>query len=1261
MSDAQQFPDPDVDDRADSAPVASARPDSSERGAEEQPDLGGHDDFGVSGEPEWPSGSPESVGAGTGTSALVGCTLAGRDQLPAARVLRDSFLRHHPTARFVLLLVDRPDLADLSEPDSVTVADLGLSAAEFARLATAYTAEELRAVLRPRLLRHLLGRGAVVLCFEPNVRVFQQLDDLFGSLAPYQPLAVFPRVLHPLVADGFRPSPGDLTERGMFDPNMFAVQPGAEELLDRWAQRARTDPAGGSGLLNEATALTEHQVIREPGVGLSVWNAVQRELSTDTSGQYTVDGSVLRSVHFEDFQPQRPWLLSATYSDRPRVLLSENPLLTELCANYRNALVGAGYAGEQGEPYDALPDVGTLPTALRRTYLAEWLADGQAPPTPFAPETGSPTTDANPADSRAEFLRWACQAADEQQRRAGGSRWTAAVWHDDMQLRRTYPDPSGVDAVAFHEWCLGTGVTSGRVPQAAVQPPAERNTALVDQLGISVVGRGTLAEVVRDAARVSGLPTSDSPCYPVVLRCTPEAHVPSGRYLVDVAPVATAPAEDAAETWYLSETSRAGVRRSDGPTRVVPIPAPNRESVSLPTRKGERARYGLSDEFVVASAVDLGNEHADNALGLVNAFLSAFPESGEVRLLLRVTSALVNPEAAERLRLATAADPRVLLDEAVDTDGADEGAAVVTAADCVLSLPRAEGDRHGLWLLTVIARGVPVIVAEHGAIAELLGAETARMVSCSDSGEPELDHAAQLLRTAARDPIELAEFGASARQQLQAKRTVPAAGSRLRERVEHAYRHWRTKWAEQRRGALDDPLRPLLVARHALHRTPDVALGSRNAMTPALRKAVLKAVSHYDEHLRDVLRSLVDGVEQTAAELLRRQDGVHSETDSEALRAEVSSLGQRQDQLAAQLLNADDAVVRARTDLADQQQRLRGVEQGTRADEQVNSLAERLDGLTAAVERVLDRVDALEQRQAQEQGQHSMVWAASWDAANALRRTEVLQRVLVREHERAADEAADSSTAVLCDAGLLRLPTEDDSMLPWLSAHSSWDTDVSALLDSLLEPGTVFVDIGAYVGYQTVRGLNAVGSAGAVLATEPCPRSARLLRRNVDVNVLGEVGSRLVLVEGAAWDSAAELVGQPGEAGGVDLREQAVDVAEVDVSIPATRLDQEWEQHEMLRGLRVSLVHVDVADQVHRVLAGMDTLLRRDRPSVVCAFAPYAVARAGVDPATTLEQFESWGYEIVPVGRESAVAPSDLVAAMEASGAQLVKLWLRPA
>lgn len=1228
-------------------------------------------------EPTWPSSSQDPAGTpdrtpseppGHEVATLVGCTVATRGQLPAARVLRDSFLQNHPGAGFVLLLLDWPEAVEERDRGVLTPVGIGLDRAEFARMAMARTAEQLRATLLPRLLSQLLRSGSTVLSLEPSVQVFDSFEELAAGLTPQAPLALVPRVLRPLYVDGFRPSAVDLAEEGTFDPGVFAVGPGAEEFLVSWSEQVRAEPVSIGTFLDGAPGLVDHHVVRDPGVGFSTWNAAQRELASADSG-HVVDGVPLRSIHFEGFQPQRPWLLSVSYADRPRVLLSEHPELARLCTIYRNALVDAGYTGEQPHRFDTLPDGAVVPAPLRREYAATWDRESEPPVSPFEPVTG----EQQPVDA---FLEWACAPADAQQRAAGGSRWTAAVWSGDQVLRRDYPDPFGADAEAFHEWCVGVGVASARVPAPAVRQRENRGSSMIDQLGVAVLGGGRLADLVRTAVRSSGLPSADTPYYPVVLRCDPDVPVPAGRHLIDVRPDARGPAQST-ETWVLSETSRHAVRLAGGAngtiTRVLSLPVPDEGQVLLSTRKGVRARYGFSDEFVVGASIDHADDRQGNVLGVVSTFLAAFPDREDVRLLIGVGGADADPEAAERLRLATAADQRVVL-----VEEEDERADVLPAADCAVSLHRAEGtggDQYALELVEVASYGVPVLASDHGAVAELLGNAAAMLVPCHGAGEPDVEAAARTLREAADEPERIAEFGLRARDHLIARHSAHHAGEQLRERVEHAYRDWRTKWAKDQHGHRDDPLHPLLVARHALHRAPDVGVGSRNAMTPALRKAVLKAVSHYDEHIRDVLRSLVDGVERTASELLRRQYEVDGGGDFESLRNELAQLGQRHDELASQFTGADEGIVRVRAELAEHQRRLREMEaaapaSGGRSDERVDGLARRLDELTSVVERTLDRMSTLET--AQEEAAPATDLAAglrstSHDASHALHRTDVLQRVLLREHERNTGVADGTSSPVLCDAGLLQLPADDAMMLPWLSSHATWDAEVSTLIDSLLEPDGVFLDVGSYIGYQSVRVLSRIGTSGAVVAVEPSERSCDLLRHNAEMNVPPGSAANLTVVDAAAWDAHTQLVAEPTLSGGLAVRPDVgasdtdEDPVEGAVTVRAVRLDRELEHMSKLEGLRLSVIHVDVGACVHRILGGLVRLLRRDRPSVVCSFTPSAITQLGADPAAALREFGTWGYDLVPVGRQEAVAPDELLAAIEAAGgSNTVKLWLRP-
>ncbi len=681
--------------------------------------------------------------------------------------------------------------------------------------------------------------------------------------------------------------------------------------------------------------------------------------------------------------------------------------------------------------------------------------------------------------------------------------------------------------------------------------------------------------------------------------------------------------------------------------------------------------------------------------------------------------------------LGTVADQRIRLIEEPSTE---VGQAVLDAADCMVSLHRAAGSEHAAVALARYAmRGVPVLASGHGAVAEMFDASSALLVPCHAAGtEPDVQAAALLMRGVADDLGGADEVGLAGRQHLLDTRAVSRVGAALRERVEQVYRGWRARRAVSRPDQVPDPLHAMHAARHALLRRPDVGVASRTPMAPALRKAVLRVLSHYDNHMRDVLTTLVDSVERTAEELLRRQDDVRVGVgigELDQLRAQLEQLVERQNQLDDQLVGIDDGVIRVRADLAGQGRRMREVEdavvgEAAKRAKQVDTLAERIDRLTTALDRTLDRIDGLESQLVDVLRERDTRLDGGVRAATqALQTADALRRVVVREHERHSPPVEGvRSSLVLSDAGLLRLPAEDSVMLPLLSSHGVWEPELSELIDALVEPDGIFLDVGAYVGYHTIRVLSRLGTSGAVVAVEPSAPAALLLHHNVEVNVSAAIARRLVVLRAAAWDSPGRLLVEPALTGGVAVRPgqgsggpsdpgdlgdlgdpgdpsappadpapnatpEAPEVFEVSearetpahieasepvhaepgtpppagaagTEVVAIRLDRELENLASTRDLRLSVVRIDVPGRGHRALAGLVRLLRRDRPHVLLEFAAAATESFGDDPITVLREFRTWGYDLVPLGARQPATPEQV---MELVGpTRSTTLWLRP-
>lgn len=65
----------------------------------------------------------------------------------------------------------------------------------------------------------------------------------------------------------------------------------------------------------------------------------------------------------------------------------------------------------------------------------------------------------------------------------------------------------------------------------------------------------------------------------------------------------------------------------------------------------------------------------------------------------------------------------------------------------------------------------------------------------------------------------------------------------------------------------------------------------------------------------------------------------------------------------------------------------------------------------------------------------------------------------------------------------------EEHILSFLRGGMSYEPDVTKILQKILEPGDVFIDVGANVGYFTVLGSTLVGPEGKVFAFEPDPKN----------------------------------------------------------------------------------------------------------------------------------------------------------------------------
>jgi hypothetical protein len=304
-----------------------------------------------------------------------------------------------------------------------------------------------------------------------------------------------------------------------------------------------------------------------------------------------------------------------------------------------------------------------------------------------------------------------------------------------------------------------------------------------------------------------------------------------------------------------------------------------------------REQLGLPAGFLFGFVYDYASVAArKNPLGLIEAFIRAFPVQGGgagPALVLKTLGGERHEREHATVLAAAAAHPRITV-----LDGhmaAADKNALIRELDCYVSLHRSEG--FGLTIAEAMALGTPVIATDYGGTRDLLTAFNSLLVDHrpvaigpgnepypehGEWAEPDLDHAARLMRTALADPEGARARALRARTDVVARHAPAAAGAVMADRLARVL-----TLPVDGRGhaeALD-----LGGVRARMATGPQAAPGTARGARGAVRDAALRAMRPYTVHQRLVdeellralqtiderVRGLAAGQQALAAELAR--------------------------------------------------------------------------------------------------------------------------------------------------------------------------------------------------------------------------------------------------------------------------------------------------------------------------------------------------------------------------------------------------------
>ena len=709
--------------------------------------------------------------------------------------------------------------------------------------------------------------------------------------------------------------------------------------------------------------LTDFAIVREPEYNLAYWNLHSRRLEHDGE-RYRVNGHPLAFFHFSGFDPEHPLSLSR---HQDRIDVTAHPVLERLLREYAAEVMAEGHAVSRKWPYSyvALGD-GTEIDELVRS-LCEQFDDEQeelnaTAPSPFTAAgarafhawlsedaPGAPPgvnrlvariyddrrdlQEAFPdllGEDRERLLSWARELGPREVPLLAKVATTNGALNQDATAPSkpsTAQTAARAAAAPLPDGPWGVNVVGYFHSEDELGETARQLVDAFDTAGIPSVPVADWTTPVTSAGRAySTLPPEAAP-YPVNLVCSaPDAlmefaahagqgffagHYSIGLWLAELAP-STDHLTLLQELWAPSAHTAAVLTASATvPVKLVPIPVqpppfevPSRTELGWPTD-----RFLFMFSFDPAEGIE-----RKNPLAVIEAFGRAFEAPDPVALVINCTAAANGSDGLEEIRAAAAERPAVqLIDGPM---GRATSIGLTALCDCYVSLHRAEAFglsiAEAMWLSKpVIATGysgnldymTPAnsLLVDHQAIA--LGGGTGEDFAGRNWAEPDLEHAAALMRRVFEDPAAARVLGERAAADIRRTHSPAVAAQAIARRLESIRVTGRGP-----RALPSSRVRPAALARvDALVRQgppPVPRLGAARRVRGAIRKAILRAMRPYTDYQQKANGAVIDAVEELHSSLasVRRE----ATTERAQLLAELRGSRQLRSALDIQARGVDE-------------------------------------------------------------------------------------------------------------------------------------------------------------------------------------------------------------------------------------------------------------------------------------------------------------------------------------------------------------------
>jgi glycosyltransferase involved in cell wall biosynthesis len=743
------------------------------------------------------------------------CTIIAKNYIAFARTLCQSLKKQHPLIPFFVLVIDEVDNKfDPTKEDFEVLSIDKLSMPNIEAFTFKYDITELSTSVKPYFLEHLLNEFHLVrlVYLDPDIFVFQPLDYIFSLLENYS-IILTPHITKSLPDDGLMPDDEFVLLAGIFNLGFIGISNTAisASLLSWWKNKLYDeciiDTAHARFVdqkwMDFAPCMFEKiYTLKEPGYNAAYWNLHERNLK-HIEGVWYCNGKPLYFFHFSGIILKEIEILS---KHQTRYSLFSRPNIRPLFEAYKDLLIFNQHlqACKWSYTYNYYSNGTKIHGKDRKYYYLLGLNRHEQFPNPF---------DVTGKDSFKSKI-WQTMFLSKLKSKIKSlipkpllnalKSWIRSPYRSlaFKQQRQNLDGDIGINVWGYIKTESGVGEGVRRLISAIncvdipnvlrniIPPLLSSNDSTYQDFSHKSPYRVNLFHVNADQSDNTFRDKE------VVNSSLNRYNIGYWAWELDTLPEFLHNAFSYYDEIWTYSSFCARAISDVSPIPVIVIPPPIR------TYTNQNSIYQFTEfkdepkPFIFLFSFDfLSYFERKNPLAVIEAFKCAFQDMSEtVKLVIKCSNSQTDLENFEAMKSACAGFPIKLIDGYLSRQQMDD---LIQNCDCYVSLHRSEG--FGFGMLEAMTVGKPVIGTDYSGNTDFMNLSNSLPVKYNlitlsrDYGpytsgnvwaEPDINHAAELMKYVVDNPVIAEAIGTKAKKDVNELFSTRVIGNCIKRRIE---------------------------------------------------------------------------------------------------------------------------------------------------------------------------------------------------------------------------------------------------------------------------------------------------------------------------------------------------------------------------------------------------------------------------------------------------------------------------------------------